>query len=113
MTDEIAPALTPEEWRIYDRAVESAREKGDALIYSVRPWIVNAGSTRESLPRAMTIANAALPDDSPYKITRSDLDKLDCAASALRHEYGSDDEDAADLDALAAKLAALLPPEGQ
>ncbi len=79
MEDSIAPALSAEEW---------AFRSGITL------------GVHGSLPRMIALANAALPDDSPYKITRGDVD-------ALRLESGPSE---AFLFRLAAKLAALLPP---
>jgi len=56
---------------------------------------------------AMAVSNNALPDDDPRKITRADV-------RALLYEWecssATDDPDAF-LRRLAAKLAALLPPE--
>ena len=68
---------------------------------------------------AMALANAALPDDSPHRITAADvvalvqgaetIDALDNFAYATPDPATRADADA--LRRLAAKLRALLPPE--
>ncbi len=94
MSDELKPALTPEQWRALAISGEW-RLDGENLL-SMRPPAIVA---------CVAMANGALPADSPYKITRADVDALrsisDQAASEF-HVYGLDD--------LAAKLSALLPP---
>jgi len=101
MSDELKPALTPEEWRA---ALDNVFVLQAMALEAVSPERGNA-------VRGIALLNAALPDDSSYKITRKDVYVMECAASAIRAEYGSDDEDALELDRLAAKLNALLPPE--
>lgn len=95
---EIPPALTPDEWASMDHphTIENAVEIAAAT------W---------NYPQAMALANAALPDDSPHKITRADVD-------FLRDELGGDwwlgdpeDPDAPRMKRILAKLYALLPPE--
>ena len=111
MTNEtkIQPSLTPEEW---------AKGSADRGLYGV-DWqrhpdspialfIADASETtsvdRPALPALIALANAALPDDSPYKMTQQDVRCLEIAAqSAL--DYGDQ------VIRIAAKLAALLPPE--
>ena len=116
MTDTIPPALTPEEWAQVGSGVSRVTAEKDVLWFiGHRAEGVSGIPSLAVMPQrapaeAIALLNATLPAGSPYKITRKDLDVLDCAASAIRHEYGLDDEDAVDLDALAAKLAALLPP---
>jgi len=81
-TDTIPPALTAEEW-------DAIRESGGAA---------------EAWPhKTMALANASLPNDDPRKITREDVGYLRRSADP----YDKTDP----LSVLAAKLAALLPPE--
>jgi hypothetical protein len=115
----IPPALSAEEW-----AEGTARHGEPLLAYvamegqrlSVYDQGDEADVAPELRPAAIALANAALPDDSPYKITRADVEALLarphpeadmyhagqlCCDVALRNER---------LSALAAKLEALLPP---
>lgn len=93
MADNIEPALTQGEWAdppdTYGLCVE---------------WDGNES-------KIIAIANASLPDDSPYKITRADVGAIESTVDVLRREFGQDDEDAEAMEIVAAKLAALLPPE--
>ena len=113
MTDEILePALPREEWRAWEDA---------------------EGADRAALENAMTAvgrmatANAAMPDASPYKITREDVQVLRLAAMLVRattvtdagvpEAPGSDPyasnralTTSAAIERVSAKLAALLPP---
>ncbi len=121
MTDEIKPALSADEWR--RKSAQRGTQYGmDGFSAAIDPvmglTIDNRGSDDASshdsaahLAIIIALANAALPDTSSYKITRKDVYVMECAASAIRAEYGSGDEDALELDRLTAKLAALLPPE--
>lgn len=110
MTDTIAPALTPERW-----AYIKGRD------YPLRTRVGNACDEIDlalSEEGLIAVVNAALPSDSPYKITREDITLLRSAAGAVDSLHGEvcsgactcAAEEAA-LDRLAAKLAALLPPE--
>ena len=56
----------------------------------------------------IAIANRLLPDIHPLKITRADVRLLRAIAEDYEFRGTSDNED---LNRLAAKLAALLPPE--
>lgn len=60
----------------------------------------------------LQLANAALPDDSPYKITRADVDALGVAATLIEDLKYLASGRPAELRVLAAKLAAPLPPSG-
>jgi hypothetical protein len=65
--------------------------------------------TPEEKVRAMAYVNALLPADSPYKITREDVDIIRSVAMTFSPQMT--DGRVYRLLALAAKLAALLPPE--
>lgn len=135
MTDSIPPALTPEEWA-------SGRDS-NTLDFTEGSPLPNAGNLHvtydsgyalvlvpeSELPAMFALANAALPDDSPYKITREHVLAL---GEVVKHfdgvvEVESQDEDApgefvywdqvylrspADTTrGLIAILTALLPPQ--
>lgn len=120
MTNEIEPALTPEEWAkhsggtaaVWMSAKLPRSDSEDAEIrldFAERPIAVIA------------LANAALPDDDPRKITREKLDAMrevfdswisyqsDIAASM--DAAVSSHPAVQDVEELLAALAALLPPE--
>lgn len=111
MSDEptIPPALSAEQWK-------------DALAVAIVPNGVSPGcvalfqmycdeygyatyASSSDLPKFIALANAALPDDSPNKITRADVAFLNEIAGALYSGAWS-----GPAERLAAKLAALLPP---
>jgi hypothetical protein len=60
----------------------------------------------------MALANAALPDDSPYKITRADVALLRKWNTYANTYYAAEltVEESVQWNRLIAKLAALLPP---
>jgi hypothetical protein len=101
-TKTVGPALTPEQWGdlSYDKY-------GERSTYSTPD-----GSVAHA---AMATANACLPSGHPGKITREDVnDLLSFAESGVcdgMSNCSRDPDAAAALRALAAKLAALLPPE--
>jgi hypothetical protein len=115
VTDEIKPALTPErplceQLRAYfrDDPKHHTAERREAL---ARDMIETVG-TIIGRERTVVIANAALPGDSEYKITHADVDALKALVWIV--QQNSTDrgiEPATRGFALAAKLAALLPPE--
>ncbi len=92
MSDELKPALSAEEW---------ALPNGPA-----RQHIWDHGG----LEQLIAVANAALPDDSPYKITRADVEELESVAADAINAARWSERDVAPLRAIAAKIAALLPP---
>src|SRR5690349_10334096 len=107
-TKAIEPALTPEEWKHDERVAAFAREPGSRLLMGDR-------DDDRSCHRLMALANAALPDDDPRKITRDDIVLLLNLSRGIATFYNQGDErNMAVRDqtrALAAKLAAFLPPE--
>jgi hypothetical protein len=92
----IPPALTLEEWA-------SART-GDHSVSAILQYL-----EPEDMPAIIAWANAALADGDPRKITRDDVKELIGAADGIDEEYG--DGTGSGIRAVAAKLAALLPPE--
>lgn len=121
------PALTPEEWAERRIAPLSCDEiaiydDGDGLEFATYPDATARAARKGLLGKyklaiwddagiagLIALANVALSDDSPYKITRADVDRLLLIAAEIRRglAYGPD---AVDLERLARKLAALLPP---
>ena len=102
MSDEtkVGPALTAEEWKRFDPKDAASHCEANAVAYETDFHVM------------MAIANAALPDDDPRKITREDVRYLRDTALFLRTRVDEHGDDVGDpnLTALAAKLAALLPP---
>jgi len=126
MSDEIKSALAPGEWakmmvRTEDSDWEriSVAQSGNMVVMGMCQSTGDGDEymviDRAAFPQVAALSNAALPADSPYKITREDVDGLLAAAVALEAradkwnmlETGMREA----LRALAAKLAALLPPE--
>lgn len=91
---EIKPALTAEEWADRRRFKEQHPNQWPAP---------------SDLLRQIATFNDLLPDDDPRKITRADVEELQEAVSFARYHSGDDNWPLS--YALAAKLAALLPPE--
>lgn len=107
MSDEIKPALTAEEWRTSD-------------LTELPRYLIG----EENAAWVAAAANHALPAGHPLKITRADLAAVREAEELYGDVWGAtmnnpaeDDKASGDvyfaLQRLAAKLAALLPPEGQ
>jgi hypothetical protein len=106
-SDEISPALTPEQWAAWDR--------GDPYIELRRLPNGRIGVQQERfrndpLPLAtISFANASLPDGDPRKFTHDDVQTLAevigyIEAQGMEHE---------DVDAIVAKLMAILPPRAE
>lgn len=111
---EITPALSEEQWA---RSADGVEE----FVWNGRTFS-NAGMADDEAARTVAaLANAALPDDDPRKITRADVENLKQIVWELKQ--GVRDEPPNNPDrvgkyargdaafSLAAKLAALLPPE--
>jgi hypothetical protein len=92
---DITPALTLHQWQ-------------EIMYYGVDGATNDGTTTADDRHYAMAIANAALPDDDPRKITRGDVDAVDEATTFLPEQMH---DLVAILRATVAKLAALLPPE--
>jgi hypothetical protein len=133
MSDRIEPALTLEEWAnadgpTYDRPycmIFPADAASGGIVVSVgseRAWVAP-----QDLPPAIALANAALPDDDPRKIThdmvaaiRDVADTLDrvCGAKMIGSVQVHGPAGSAyllrdDFGAIADALESYLPPEGQ
>lgn len=115
-TRAIEPALTPEEWKREEIVIGneitadiySDRQQHFPRQLSIHVPIYGssnrAGYPVSRLTQLMALANAALPDGDPRKITYRDIDLLRETANSL--ESGGPN-----LWALANKLESLLPPD--
>jgi hypothetical protein len=132
---EIPNALTAEEWEDFD--VNCAIERGDHGFWlwstrdnvGIRQGLRTVDIYPEQAPGIIAALNALLPDDDPRKITWADVKQISNLAQEIHGadldtirdlgEYWNKDSDverhrdrmADRLDAIAAKLAAMLPPE--
>ena len=115
----IEPALSPEAWRIkafhgltgYAKVIADGNgrvglEIGDKP-HHAKYWFADDDPEpmMVGLRQLMALANYALPDASPYKITRADVEALNWTHPEMTN--GEHDEHRRALD----KLRALLPPE--
>lgn len=140
MADAIEPALDADEWSGADRVVINTASPKMGYYLLVEGWregrlriSVHGPSEFELEPdecaRLIAVLNAAIPDGHPQKITREDAARArllahadhagDCPARPDDYGPGADHPTGngcqcvvADWSALAAKLTALLPPEG-
>lgn len=114
MTDRIEPAIPAEHWR----NLAALGERGPRLAL----WDEFTTSERKpDMPAVIALANAALPDDDPRKITREWVTLLrfvaDCSerdSIALYNEREADKDGSqaiASLRAMAAALESYLRPE--
>lgn len=106
MTDEIKPVLTSDEWTARCYRDGDMHVDADLLGGCV---VVSAGGdaayvATADASAAIALLNDLLPADSPYKITRDDVELVEYQAGRVPDGYRR-------MIALAAKLAALLPPE--
>lgn len=120
MTDRIEPALTPEEWRI-----SSAALRPQFAIQELQGLYDSNGDAQPldvaDMPRVIALANAALPDSDPRKITRHQLFCLrevlaNFSAALAVGDFGDFlkpglEEYASQAETLAAALESYLPPE--
>jgi len=120
VTDKIEPALTAEEWadaRKRGPLIALSDLSGEDQVGDPVPFLV------DDLPYIIALANAALSDDDPAKITREKLDAVYAAvvfAVAQMHEaHGRDVATPAERRALALAAAfsdaleSYLPPLGR
>jgi hypothetical protein len=123
MSERIAPALTPDEWAAKEtRTPDHVRvallvdedgtflEVGDGRS-SADTWLIAS----EGMPQTIALANAALPDSDPRKITRARVDALrevareiDAENKGMITQCGWADDF---LNGLADALESYLPPE--
>lgn len=123
MSDRIEPALDAEEW---ESKVARRGAGYPSFIAMPEPGltVVGAASAYEheqsvevvtgAIPALIALANAALPDDDPRKITRSTVNELRAVAAQLpTMGAGPNGEDIPDPDLshLADALESYLPPE--
>jgi hypothetical protein len=133
MTDEtIPPALSADEWAAREVVRQTQAAEFSFVQFDPDGWLaigarrlerqepdgLRVGGQSTIVPALMALANDALPDGDPRKLTRADVEALDIAVQydeGLCFEHGSIGHDDAmrhaRLHALAAKIAALLPPE--
>ena len=100
MTNNLPSPLSAYEWRTLGP---------NGVGHPITPSTLGDISSLDEADRvkALVIANAELPDSSPYKITRADV-----AALRTAHlEFGQTNEKTDVVLTIADKLAALLPPE--
>lgn len=113
----IEPALTPEDWRISSAAVGP-----EFALQRLRDLYDSHGEAQalrvQDMPQVIALANAALPDDDPHKVTREKVERLHEGARAMMNTHyerctgGCTCERESDaLAAFADTLASYLPPE--
>jgi hypothetical protein len=100
----IQPALTAEQWAEVERW-----EMGGTNEWSVVDEILPLPD--DELPKVMAVANHALPSTDPRKITRADVAEIQYAAKGIEDSTESGFPSPDSLLHIAAKLAALLPPD--
>jgi hypothetical protein len=108
---EIAPALEPEEWQHRRCGQLAVTHVGDEVHVVVRDpdgEIVSV-SGPEALFALMALANDALPDGDPRKITVSTVELLGALTRDMWYGHRAVEQQRA-LTLLAQSLAALLPP---
>jgi hypothetical protein len=122
MSDTLKPALSADEWARKEHITEDADVVTVAIVggrLDVMRHVTSYGEKvldgrvviddQRSVIAVLALANAALPDDSPYKITRHDVaDLVRFGENAL---WRADATLSATLSHIATKLAAILPPE--
>lgn len=115
MSDEVKPALSGDEWatRQYRREFTDAHGWGELVEIFARTeregdrleisTVDGGGGTilLDDLHPLMALANAALPEGDPRKITRADVEAVRLAA----------DEASSMHDGVLYALAAILPPD--
>lgn len=117
MSDEIAPALSPEQWRTQEATA------GDVSVWldSDGLHVCPARSTGaeyvvvplELLPAVAALANLGRPDSDRGKQGRRDANRLLNIAAELESPNGRLPLNApAELRAVAAKILSILPPDG-
>ena len=125
MTEKIEPALTAEEWAdviggqpltFTSEPTLSVIDAGDGIKFLAEGTPIESSVMCEidswdtaGLAQLAAVLLNALPTGHPLKITREDVALVREVAEDYEHRGNSTN---AELLSLAAKLAALLPPEG-
>jgi hypothetical protein len=120
---EVEPVLSADEWASHGVVREVEGDSGGVarMEVSISPLDPHAIRVYDgtadavdipptALAATIALSNDALPDGHPQKITHAVVQTVREAAHAIRAEYGSDDEQARAVDAVADALASLLPP---
>lgn len=106
MTEKIEPALTAEGWRL-----SSAAERPEHALGSLRGLFPSDEYfDAADLPAVIALANAALPDSDPRKITRERVAAIRTAAEGSRRHYNAEPFANALRD-FANALESYLPPD--
>jgi hypothetical protein len=113
----IRPALTPEEWA--HEVPDSLHSPDTAIQFAVGHVVLSEEwrhRRERALPAMIAILNHALPDGHPQKFTQEDVRALRKMAddeewAESRGDAGRTGMDPYDARSLAARIAALLPPE--
>jgi hypothetical protein len=103
---DIESALTPAEWKAGGNASVSFWDVGGVRKFMAIEGYDEAITDPGDLHMAVALANAALPDGDPRKITRAMVNMIRAAAKRIDSEGFADQ-----LSYYADVLAALLPPE--
>jgi hypothetical protein len=107
----VRPALTPRQWVAY----RIAQQVGDVAIDTIVETILAAGDDTT----VMALANAGFPDGDPHRFTAADVALLNRVANVYAARLPRVDDPALGelaqevvdrLRAIAARIAALLPP---
>lgn len=111
----IGPALTADEWV---RADQHARDAANYPAADNRRVMADLAWVGGRVDAVMALANAALPDGDPRKLTRETVRAMRAAAKVVAGQASgmagasraAYDGIARDLEAAADAIAALLPP---
>jgi hypothetical protein len=103
------PALTPDEWA-EQRYRDDEYGEGVGILRGTLCTVYDSGEGRFPMDagKVLALANHALPDGHPLKITRDDVLWLERVISLEMYE---NPRLAEHINTLRIKLAALLPPE--
>lgn len=107
MSDAIPPALTPDEWARVEPSDIYGHDDGGVYVGAYRGGDIEVGVRDHAL---IALANAALPDTDPRKITREWVREIRGAA----RDYALPDgflHSGEVLNRIADALASYLPPE--
>lgn len=117
-TNPIPPALSESEWRSVPATIDHVAISGDALVFVGARYGDRPGAPAmvifpaDGFAPIVALANAARRDDDPGKLRQTDVAMLRNVAGDYETPEGYVMTGRL-LLALAAKLAALLPPEAK